>query len=151
MEAVLTRLTTAITIATGAHTGQVDKQGEPYIFHSLRVMMAGATPDEQVVGVLHDVLEDTPVTLERVRDWFGPTVAEAVDALTRRDGETYSDFIDRVALNPLAVKVKLNDLYDNVGRIDALADSDPDTAQSLAKRYAKALGTLHAAEQQEVQ
>src|SRR5687767_2629355 len=79
----------AIAIAAQAHAGQVDKAGQPYILHPLRVMLRLATEEERIVGVLHDVVEDTPVSLQQLRDeGFSESVLSAVEALTKRDGET---------------------------------------------------------------
>src|SRR5436190_17301973 len=105
----------AIALAVAAHNGQVDKAGQPYILHPLRVMFRLETEEERVVGVLHDVLEDTPHTVEGLAGLgYPPAVVDALVALTRRNGETYEAFVERVAQNPLATKVKLADLADNL-------------------------------------
>lgn len=110
----------AIELAGRAHAGQVDLVGKPYILHCLRVAvdlaLAGEPEDTVVVGILHDVVEDTDVTVDRVGDLFGPTVAEAIDLLTHRNGDSYEDYVDRIAWsgNPLAVAVKLADLRSNL-------------------------------------
>ena len=78
----------AIEIAAKAHAGDIDKGGNPYIFHPLRLMFAVNTPFEKMAAVLHDVVEDTPITLEELRsEGFHPDVIEAIDALTKRPGE----------------------------------------------------------------
>lgn len=113
-------LESAIILATNAHRGQRDGGGEPYILHALRVGMAGKTLEEQVTGILHDVVEDTEIPLTSIRARFGDVVAEAVKALTKCSSDvSYEGFIRRVALNPLATRVKLNDLADNM-RLDRL-------------------------------
>lgn len=122
-------LAKAIDIAAAAHCGQVDRGGQPYIFHPLRVMMAGRTWDERIVGVLHDVLEDTMVTEEDLEEaCFDDTVIEAVKALTRdEEKETYPEFIDRVIdAGIIAIKVKLADMNDNLSpsRMDYLPDEE---------------------------
>ncbi len=104
----------AIIMATEAHAGQFDKGGHPYILHPLRVMMACETMEQKIVAVLHDTVEDTGLHLSTIRVRFGNTVADAVDALSRRDGESYAEFIDRCAKNPLAADVKFRDLEDNM-------------------------------------
>jgi (p)ppGpp synthase/HD superfamily hydrolase len=105
----------AIILASRAHRGQVDKAGKPYILHVLRVMLRQETETAQIVAVLHDVLEDTSVTMENLRAaGFSSEICEAVDALTRRPGEAYDAMISRVAANPLARVVKLADLEDNM-------------------------------------
>lgn len=109
-----TPLENAIALALEAHRGQVDKGGKPYILHPLRIMMAGKTDAERIAGVLHDVLEDSPITKAALADQFGMEIADAVEALSRRDDEDYPTFIARCRANPLARAVKLNDLADNM-------------------------------------
>lgn len=105
----------AISIAALAHAGQVDKAGAPYILHPVRVMLRLTEPEDQIVAVLHDVVEDNrDWSLNRLRrEKFSENVVNAVDALTRRPQEKYEDFIVRVAMNPIALRVKLADLLDN--------------------------------------
>jgi (p)ppGpp synthase/HD superfamily hydrolase len=104
----------AIAIAAMAHEGQVDKTGAPYVLHPLRMMLTVRTPEARMAAVLHDVVEDTPVTLEELKgEGFPEAVLEAVAALTKREGEDYEAFIRRVAPNPIAREVKLADLRDN--------------------------------------
>jgi len=130
---------TAIEIAARAHRGQVDKAGLPYILHPLRVMLALDTPEGQMAGVLHDVVEDTSVTLDDLkRAGFSHAVVNAVDAVSRRDGETYEKFISRIiAAGTLAIRVKLADVMDNMSipRITVLA---PNEAASMTKKYVAA-------------
>lgn len=110
----MNKLDEAIILATQAHADQVDKGGAPYILHPLRVMMAMTTEQERIVAVLHDVVEDSDYALSDLAAEFGWDVYDAVDALTRRDGETYEAFIKRCAQNPIARRVKLADLADNM-------------------------------------
>ena len=131
----------AIAIALAAHDGQVDKAGAPYIFHPLRMMLSLASLEERMVAVLHDVVEDSDVTLDRLRaEGFPDAVVAAIDALTKRDGEEYEVFIRRVGPLPLARRVKLADLRDNadLSRISQLTEKD---RQRLAK-YRRAIATL---------
>lgn len=104
----------AIELAVNAHAGQTDKAGATYIRHPLRVMRQMETPQERVVAVLHDVIEDTEYTPTMIEDEFGEEIRDAVEALTKRDGESYSDFIERAAANDLARKVKIADIEDNM-------------------------------------
>jgi (p)ppGpp synthase/HD superfamily hydrolase len=105
----------AIQIAAAAHAGQIDKAGQLYILHPLRVMLAVATMDERIAAVLHDVVEDTSITLEQLRaEGFSPAVVEAVDALTKRSGEDRITAAKRAAANPIARIVKLADNADNM-------------------------------------
>lgn len=110
----------AIEIAARAHKGQADKAGEPYILHPLRVMLAGENELEQICGVLHDVIEDSAVTFDDLRkEGFSERVIGILDCLTRRDAESYDEFINRILKNETACRVKLKDLKDNLnlGRI----------------------------------
>lgn len=105
----------AIALAVEAHRGQRDKVGQTYILHPLRVMMRLETEAERMAAILHDVVEDTPYTLERLRELGYPEeVLGALECLTKREGETYEAFIERVRPNPLARRVKLADLEDNM-------------------------------------
>lgn len=105
----------AIIAATIAHGKQVDKAGQPYILHPLRLMMKFKNSGTRmIVAVLHDVIEDTETTLEELRHLgFTEEVIEAVDALSRRESETYNEYIDRVLQNEIAVDVKIADIIDN--------------------------------------
>lgn len=107
----------AIEIAVEAHRGQLDKAGKIYILHPMRVMLRGKDETEMIVGILHDVVEDTPVTLDMLRiEGFSEDVLEALACLTKEKGEDYGHFIDRVLTNPLATQVKLYDMEDNLNR-----------------------------------
>ncbi len=117
----------AIILAAGAHRGQVDKAGEPYLLHPLRVMLQLKGEAERIAAVLHDVLEDTLITLDELRtEGYDEDVLQALNALTRRKGESYADFIERAARNPLARKVKLADLADNMNasRLPQIGEKD---------------------------
>ena len=124
----MSTLERAIEIATEAHRGQFDKAGNDYIGHPLRVMAAGRTTEEKIVGVLHDVVEDSDWTFERLAaEGFSGEVVEALRCLTKLSGnEPYDKFIARVKTNKLAVAVKLNDLSDNmdIRRLPYLSDKD---------------------------
>lgn len=111
----MSTLERAIAIAALAHAGVVDKGGQPYILHPLRVMMSVSLEAERIAAVLHDVVEDTEWTLARLRtEGFSVAVVDAVDALTKRSGEEYAVFVQRARANPLARVVKLADLADNM-------------------------------------
>ena len=108
-------LARAIEIAAAAHATQVDKGGAPYILHPLRMMLKQTTEAAKIAAVLHDVVEDTPWTLEKLRaEGFPDEVLDAVACLTKREGEDYADFITRAGTNPIARAVKLADLEDNM-------------------------------------
>jgi hypothetical protein len=137
---VMTPLTRAIVLAAQAHDGQVDKQGQPYILHPLRVAdQFRSTRTAVVVAVLHDVVEDTDVTIDVIRKEFGDEVADAVDSLTKRDQETYAGFIKRCCRNELAKWVKYYDILDHLSRMDSL--SEPDKTR-LREKYGKAVGII---------
>lgn len=125
MEVLLAK---AIRLALAAHEGQEDKSGMPYAGHVMRVMAAGRTEDEKIVGVLHDVVEDTEWTFEQLADeGFPPHIVDALRCVTKlSEEEPYDEFIERVKSNPLATAVKINDLTDNmdVRRYRELTDWD---------------------------
>lgn len=134
----------AIKIATEAHSGQVDKAGAPYIEHPLRVMAAGANDDEQIVGVLHDVVEDSAWTFDALAaEGFPAHIITALRHITKRHDEPYDKFIARVKKNPLATAVKLNDLTDNmdIRRLPYLSDKDVKRLKKYLKAYKQLTGT----------
>ncbi|HEX8285937.1 MAG TPA: HD domain-containing protein [Pyrinomonadaceae bacterium] len=105
----------AVSIAARAHRGQKDKAGAPYLLHPLRMMLRMETEAAMMAAVLHDVVEDTEWTLERLREaGFSEEVLEAVDCLTHREGESYQQFVERVRTNRIARQVKIADLEDNM-------------------------------------
>lgn len=123
----------AINLAINAHTGQKDDSGEPYILHPLRVMHAVSGEIDKVVAVLHDTVEDSDsVGHGDILALFGAEVHEAVYALTRLTGETYVEFIERCKANPIARRVKIADIHDNLRP----------GAPHLKERYLKALRVL---------
>lgn len=131
----------AIALAVQAHKGQRDKAGQTYILHPLRVMMRLDTEAERMAAVLHDVVEDTPFTLERLRELGYPQeVLFALECLTKREGEDYEAFIERVRPHPLARRVKLADLEDNMD-VRRLTAVGPKEAERLA-RYRAAWARL---------
>ena len=124
----MAKLKRAIEIATKAHDGATDKYGSPYINHVTRVMNMGQNDNEKIVGVLHDVIEDTHWTFEDLeKEGFSKEVIDALKCVTKTsEDEDYAEFITRVKINPLAVKVKLNDLTDNldIKRMPEVLESD---------------------------
>jgi (p)ppGpp synthase/HD superfamily hydrolase len=105
----------AIALAVEKHAGQSDKSGAPYILHPLRMMTRMKTVQAMMTAVLHDVVEDTATSLADLRlEGFPEPVVAAVDALSRRDGESYEDFTTRAGALPLARQVKIADLEDNM-------------------------------------
>jgi len=152
----MSTLKRAIEIATEAHKGQYDKAGKDYIGHPLRVMEKGKTEEEKIVGVLHDVIEDTDWTFEKLEtEGFSPEVIAALRCVTKiSENENYDDFIDRVKKNPLAVAVKINDLTDNmdIRRLPYLSDKDVKRLKKYLKAYKRLTGepvySIYAAKQE---
>ena len=146
----------AIQIATEAHKGQLDKSGKDYIGHPLRVMEMGKTEEEKIVGVLHDVVEDTSWTFEALEaEGFSPEIIAALRCVTKlSENENYDDFIERVKKNPIAVAVKINDLSDNmdIRRLPYLSDKDVKRLKKYLKAYKKLIGepvySIYAARQE---
>lgn len=140
----MSTLERAIEIATHAHEGQVDKAGNAYIGHPLRVMAMGKTEQEKIAGVLHDIVEDTPWTFEMLEaEGFAPEIIAALKCVTKiSENEDYDDFIERVKKNPLAVAVKINDLTDNmdIRRLPYLSDKDVKRLKKYLKAYKKLVG-----------
>jgi (p)ppGpp synthase/HD superfamily hydrolase len=144
----------ADALAEHAHHGQPDKAGKPYIDHprAVAAILAAQGHGEHAViaGLLHDVVEDTDITLDDLRAAGYPAeVVDAVDAVTRRPGETYMDMIRRAAAHPLGRLVKLADNAHNSDPV-RLAVLDPEVAEFQRRRYAKARAVLLAAVDQEV-
>lgn len=133
----MNELDTAIKLAVDAHAGQTDKGGQPYILHVLRVMLAQTDNTARIVGVLHDVVEDSDIGHADILTLFGDVVHDAVFAITRQDGEDYFDFVRRAIANPIARRVKVADLHDNLD--DSRAVADADKAKRLREKYLKAL------------
>lgn len=129
----------AKAIATSAHNEQVDKAGKPYIEHPLRVMNMGKTVEEKIVGVLHDVVEDSEWTFEMLeKEGMPKEVMDALKCVTKlSEDEDYDHFIDRVKSNPLAVKVKLNDLKDNmdITRLGKVTEKDLPRLNKYIRAY----------------
>lgn len=149
----MSKVEKAFVLAKEKHEGQM-YSNEPYFdFHIMGVVHnvielldffgigKGYIKDEMItVALLHDVVEDSDVTVEYIEDNFGSDVAFAVDAITKRDGEDYDDYLKRVDVNPLAKLVKLEDIRFNLGRVlieIAEGDKNP-KLQRLKAKYEKA-------------
>jgi (p)ppGpp synthase/HD superfamily hydrolase len=133
----------AIALAARAHRGQrySSPEAEPYIFHPLRVMLCFAHPTDQVVAVLHDAVEDTDIELRDLAEaGYLPEIVAAIDCLTHRAHESYEDYIERVATNEIARRVKVVDLQENLAN-NLRLPSSPGNADRIA-RYERALGRL---------
>jgi len=122
-------LAKAIEIAASAHSTQKDKGGSPYILHPIRVMMSLNTEEEKIVGVLHDVVEDSEDwDFDRLREQgFAEDIISALMSVTKQsDAENYEAFIERAGRNQIGRNVKIADIKDNldVTRIGPLKEKD---------------------------
>jgi (p)ppGpp synthase/HD superfamily hydrolase len=134
----------AIRLAVDAHRGQQDKNGQPYILHPLRVMFRLGTELEMMAGVLHDVIEDTPHTPEALRKLgYSEELLQALDGVTKREGESYEEFVLRSKSHPVSRRVKLADLEDNMD-LRRMTGVTPKDLERLA-RYRKAWAELQPA------
>lgn len=138
----MTLLSEAIQLATMVHDGQVDKAGKPYIFHPLRVMMAAEQLGDSamIVAVLHDTIEDTDLKLSELVGHYPDEVIEALDAISKRKGETLAAYYERVKKSRLAYLVKHLDITDNYDRIWRIEDTG--TRERLYRKYTKAREVL---------
>jgi hypothetical protein len=133
----------AIALAALAHRGQryPSPEAEPYIFHPLRLMLSLSDPLEQMAAILHDSIEDTELQVQDlVTAGYPAKVVEAIDSLTRRDGETYDAYIERLATNDVARPVKILDVLENPAN-NRRSPSAPGNAERIS-RYELALVRL---------
>lgn len=139
---IYTQLTKkAMTISFNAHKNQLDKGGMPYVFHPFHVAEQMKDEYTTCVALMHDIVEDTPVTLENLREnGFPDEIINAIDAMTHKDGVPYFDYIKIIKNDPIASAVKLADLEHNmdITRLDHPTESD---YQRLEK-YKKAIMIL---------
>lgn len=127
-----------------SHYGSLDKNCKPFVLHPIRVamsLMSEESDDVFIAALLHDTVENTTRTIEEIREKFGEKVASLVDSLTRRNGETYMQFIHRCAADPIARIIKLADIEDNIRpeRVQTL----PDAQRGITDRYDKARKILN--------
>lgn len=138
----------AILIATKAHEGQRDKAGQPYILHPLRVMFSRRSEVERICAVLHDVIEDTNITLDDLRnEGFSEEILSVLDAVTKRENESYDEFISRVIPNKIACHVKLADITDNMdlSRIENPSQKDNERVEKYRKAAVRILDAFEEA------
>lgn len=132
----------AYEIAKKAHLGQVNKAGEAYIKHPEKVASFVKTDEEKAVAYLHDVIEDTELTLENLYEYdFSKEVIEAVDIITKKRGEDYQSYLNSVKKNKLARAVKLADLRHNsdLTRLTKVTEKDIERKE----KYQKAINFLN--------
>lgn len=128
----------ALKIMAEAHRGQIDKSGAPYGLHPIRVMLRHSNEQERIVALLHDVVEDSVITLDDLSAaGFCEEIVIAVGCLTKKNEEAYEDFIGKISNNKLATAVKISDLIDNLDlkRLKCVSNADLERA----KKYHKAL------------
>ena len=131
---------TSLQIALRAYAGQKDKAGKTYILHPLRLMQQMQSDEQMAVALLHDVIEDSETTdADLLNAGIPQQVVDAVKSLTKRRGESYEDFIDRVLQNDLAVRVKIADIEDNINvlRLAQLSEKDLQRIVKYHKAWAK--------------
>jgi len=135
----------AIEIARLAHQDQIDKASKPYIEHPLRVMNNLTTVEEKIVGVLHDTIEDSKLTLDDLTSFgFSCEIITALKAITKVEGEDSEVYIQRVMCNPLALSVKIADMTDNMDMTRLVSPTERDYQrlqkyQSIFPRLEEAL------------
>lgn len=129
----------ALDICLNKHSGQVDKSGKEYFIHPVTVALLCDTTKEKIVALLHDVIEDTDYTFTDLKnDGFSQEIIDAIRAVTKNDDITYQEYISNIKNNPIARKVKLNDLKHNsdLSRLENPTDQD-------LKRTKKYLESIH--------
>lgn len=131
----------AILIATKAHSGQIDKGGNPYILHPINVMIKMSNETERIVALLHDVIEDTTMTYEDLRnEGFGDDIIIPLKNLTKKDDETYMEFIKRAKIHPISKNVKMEDVKNNMDITRIKNPTEKDYAR--IEKYKRALNEL---------
>jgi len=126
----------ALQFATERHEGQTRWDGRDYIEHPIRVADQFKDDERKTVAILHDVVEDGKATLKEVRDLFGDLIAEAVNAISKKEGEPYNVFVFRAEKNPIAKDVKIADIKDNISDFPSENTDHMRKASSLiTKRY----------------
>lgn len=135
----------AIQIASEAHHNQYDKVGRPYITHAFRVMEKGKNETEKICGMLHDVVEDSEWTLEQLAsEGFSAEVIDILERLTHLPGEPYEEYLRRILTHPVAIRVKINDLEDNmdIRRLTYITENDTRRLNKYLSAYRLLTETL---------
>lgn len=129
----------ALQIAKKAHAGQVDKAGKDYILHPMTVASYMDTDTEKTIAYLHDVLEDTDVTVDALRKIFPNEIVDTLITLTHKKDESYFEYIQRVSKSKLAKKVKVADLLHNldITRIKEPTKQDYERLEKYKKQNCK--------------
>ncbi len=129
--------TLSFRIAAQAHRGQVDKGGRPYLLHPLAVARQVSGTESKILALLHDVPEDTDVSLEQLAPLLPPRLLKSLKLLTRQPGQPYSEYIEQLAQDPMAAQVKLADLTHNMDlrRIPHPTEKDFQRLEKYKKAY----------------
>mgnify|MGYP001829380021 CR=1 FL=1 len=129
--------TLSFRIAAQAHRGQVDKGGRPYLLHPLAVARQVSGTESKILALLHDVPEDTDVSLEQLAPLLPPRLLKSLKLLTRQPGQPYSEYIEQLAQDPMAAQVKLADLTHNMDlrRIPHPTEKDFQRLEKYQKAY----------------
>ena len=139
---IYTKLTIeAMKIAYAAHHGQVDKGGIPYVLHPVHLAEQMQDEYSTCVALLHDVVEDTDITLEELKEIFPQPVIDAVALMTHAEGEPYLEYVERLKGNPIAKAVKLADIAHNSDQT-RIPDMAPELASYFQEKYRVAYETL---------
>lgn len=140
-------LAVAISLAADKHKRQVDKAGLPYILHPLRIMMRLRTDDQELmqIAALHDVVEDSDITLEQLEIMgFSGVVLDALKLLTHESSVPYQEYVEKMKGNWYALRVKLEDLRDNsdITRLKGVSDKDVERMRKYHHAYLQVKGYL---------
>ena len=130
----------AMKLAYTAHHGQTDKNGVPYIFHPIHVAEQMNTEKTTILALLHDVVEDTMVTMSEIGERFGQDIVDVLTLLTHEDKVPYLDYINNIKSNPDATAVKIADMKHNLERISLLPE---DVQMRLKSKYDEAWKILN--------
>lgn len=132
----------AMKLCYEAHSGQLDRSGVPYVFHPIHLAEQMTDEDTTIVALLHDVVEDTPYTIQDLeRMGFTEEVTQAISLMTHADGVPYLDYVAKIKENPVARAVKLADLAHNsdTSRLDAVDEK----ARARVEKYRAAIALLN--------
>ena len=141
---IYTELTNkAMKIAYAAHHGQADYNGIPYIFHPIHLAESMEEEISCCAALLHDVVEDTSVTMEELAKEFPQEVIDVLKLLTHDDSTDYFDYVRAIKTNPIAVKVKLADLAHNSDQSRCIGSGlSEEKLSHWQKKYEKARAIL---------
>ena len=134
------KLIKALVISMKEHKGQKDKAGKKYIFHPIKVAMLSKGYKTKIVALLHDVIEDSEVTIEDLSKHFDEDIVLAVDCITKKKGQDYQEYLNIVKNNELSRKVKIADLThnSNLNRLEKITEKD----RMRKEKYLKAIEFL---------